>query len=129
MADAGSTARMFARKGVVIVAKQQDGRSVTEDDLLEATLDADPEEINDLEDSFEIISDPSNTVSVRTAVQRAGLDYESAEVSFVPEYTQEVDAATAEKLMKIIDALEDSDDVQNVYANFDASDEVLAKIS
>ena len=125
MADAGSTARMFNRKGMVIVAKQQDGRSVTED----AALDADPEEINDLGDSFEIITEPSNTVAVRTAVQDAGLDYESAEVSFVPEYTQEVDAATAEKLMKIIDALEDSDDVQNVYANFDASDEVLASIS
>jgi transcriptional/translational regulatory protein YebC/TACO1 len=114
---------------VVIVAKQQDGRSLSEDDLLEATLDAGPEEINDLSDSFEIITDPSNTVPVRTAVQQAGLDYESAEVSFVPEYTQEVDAATAEKLLKIIDALEDSDDVQNVYANFDASDEVLASIS
>jgi YebC/PmpR family DNA-binding regulatory protein len=129
MADAGSTARMFNRKGVVVVAKQQDGRTITEDDLLEATLDADPEEINDLGDTFEIISDPSNTVPVRTAVQAAGLDYESAEVSFVPEYAVEVDAATVEKVMKIIDALEDSDDVQNVYANFDASDEVLASIS
>ena len=129
MADAGSTARMFNRKGVVIVAKQQDGRTITEDDLLEATLDADPEEINDLGDTFEIICDPSNTVPVRTAVQAAGLDYESAEVSFVPEYAVEVDAATVEKVMKIIDALEDSDDVQNVYANFDASDEVLASIS
>ncbi len=129
MADAGSTARMFNRKGVVIVAKQQDGRTITEDDLLEATLDADPEEINDLGDTFEIISDPSNTVPVRTAVQAAGLDYESAEVSFVPEYAVEVDAETVEKVMRIIDALEDSDDVQNVYANFDASDEVLASIS
>ena len=129
MADAGSTARMFNRKGVVIVAKQQDGRSVTEDDLLEAALDADPEEINDLGDTFEIITDPSNTVAVRTAVEDAGFDYDSAEVSFVPQYTQEIDAPTAEKLMKIIDALEDSDDVQNVYANFDASDEVLASIS
>jgi YebC/PmpR family DNA-binding regulatory protein len=129
MADSGSTARMFNRKGVVIVSKQQEGRSITEDDLLEATLDADPEEINDLGDSFEIITEPSNTVAVRAAVQEAGFDYESAEVSFVPQYTQEVDAPTAEKLMKIIDALEDSDDVQNVYANFDASDEVLASIS
>ena len=93
MADAGSTARMFNRKGVVLVAKEQDGRSVTEDDLLEATLDADPEEVNDLGDAFEIISDPTNTVPVRTAVQAAGLDYESAEVSFVPEFTQEVDGA------------------------------------
>ncbi len=128
MADAGSTARMFSRKGVVVVAKQQEGRAVSEDDLLEATLDADPEEINDLGDSYEIVSDPSAVVAVRRAVQDAGLDYDSAEVSFVPQYTQEVDAPTAEKLMKIIDALEDSDDVQNVYANFDASEEVLATI-
>jgi YebC/PmpR family DNA-binding regulatory protein len=129
MADAGSTARMFNRKGVVTVPKQQDGRTLTEDDVLEATLDADPEEVNDLGDSFEIVSDPANTVPVRTAVQAAGLDYDSAEVSFVPEYTVEVDADTAERLMRIIDALEDSDDVQNVYANFDASDEVLASVT
>jgi YebC/PmpR family DNA-binding regulatory protein len=129
MADAGSTQRMFNRKGVVIVPKAQDGgRTLGEDDVLEATLDADPEEVNDLGESFEIISDPSDTVRVRQAVQEAGLDYESAEVSFVPDYTQEVDAPTVEKLVKIIEALEDSDDVQNVYANFDASDEVLASV-
>ena len=129
MADAGSVARVFSRKGVVVIPKQQDGREVSEDDVLEATLDADPEEVNDLGESFEVTSDPANTVAVRTAVQAAGLDYDSAEVSFVPEFTQEVDGATVEKLVKIIDALEDSDDVQNVYANFDASDEVLASIS
>jgi YebC/PmpR family DNA-binding regulatory protein len=128
MADAGSTARVFSRKGVVVIPKQQDGREVSEDDVLEATLDADPEEVNDLGETFEVVSDPANTVALRTAVQAAGLDYDSAEVSFVPEFTQEVDAPTAEKLMRIIDALEDSDDVQNVYANFDASDEVLAAI-
>jgi YebC/PmpR family DNA-binding regulatory protein len=125
MADAGSTMRMFSRKGVVILAKDQDGQQLTEDDVLEASLDADPEEVNDLGEAFEIISDPSNTVAVRTAVQQAGLDYESAEVSFVPDYTQQVDAPTAEKLFKIIEALEDSDDVQNVYANFDAPDEAF----
>jgi YebC/PmpR family DNA-binding regulatory protein len=129
MADVGSTQRMFNRKGVVVVPKAQEGgRTLTEDDLLEATLDADPEEVNDLGESFEVISDPSDTVRVREAVQAAGLDYESAEVSFVPDYTQEVDAPTAEKLFKIIEALEDSDDVQNVYSNFDASDEVLASV-
>ncbi|QDP96932.1 YebC/PmpR family DNA-binding transcriptional regulator [Microlunatus elymi] len=134
MADAGSTARMFDRKGVVVVEKEQSSgegreqttRTITEDDLLEATLDADPEDVNDLGESFEIICDPNDVVKVRTAVQDAGIDYESAEVSFVPSFTQEIDAPTAEKLFKIIDALEDSDDVQNVYSNFDASDEVMA---
>ncbi|MFT4166199.1 MAG: YebC/PmpR family DNA-binding transcriptional regulator [Microlunatus sp.] len=129
MADVGSTQRMFSRKGVVVVPKAQEGnKTLTEDDLLEATLDADPEEVNDLGDNFEIISDPADTVRVREAVQAAGLDYESAEVSFVPDYTQEADAPTVEKLFKIIEALEDSDDVQNVYSNFDASDEVMAAI-
>src|SRR5688572_14388798 len=93
MADVGSTSRMFNRKGVVVVPKAQEGgRTLSEDDLLEATLDADPEEVNDLGESFEIISDPSDTVRVREAVQAAGLDYDSAEISFVPEYTQEIDA-------------------------------------
>ena len=129
MADVGSTARMFARKGVVVVNKQQGGRTLTEDDLLEATLDAGPEEIDDAGDAFEIVCDPSALVPVRMAVQDAGFDYESAEVSFVPDYTQEVDEPTAEKLFKIIEALEDSDDVQNVYANFEVSDDVLAKVN
>ena len=129
MADSGSTARVFNRKGVVVIPKRQGERQLEEDDVLEATLDADPEEVNDLGESFEVNSDPADTVRVRTAVQEAGLDYDSAEVSFVPEFTQEVDAPTVEKVMKIIDALEDSGDVQNVYANFDASDEVLASIS
>jgi YebC/PmpR family DNA-binding regulatory protein len=128
MADVGSTARMFSRKGVVTVAKEQAGRELTEDDLLEATLEAGPEDVNDLGESFEIIADPNDTVAVRKAVEAAGLDYDSAEVSFVPEFTQDVDAPTAEKLFKIIDALEDSDDVQNVYANFDATDDVLEAV-
>ena len=128
MADVGSTARVFSRKGVVLVPKQQEGRTLSEDDLLEATLDAGPDEVNDLGDAFEVISDPGVTVGVRTAVQEAGLDYDSAEVSFVPEFTQTVDAPTAEKLGKIIDALEDSDDVQNVYTNVDVPDDVLAAI-
>jgi len=125
MADVGSTARVFSRKGVVVVGKEQDGRTVTEDDLLEATLDAGPDEINDLGESFEIVCDPNSTVPVRTAVQAAGLDYDSAEVEFVPDFTQEVDAGVAEKLFRIIDALEESDDVHNVFANFDAPDEAL----
>lgn len=128
MADVGSTARMFNRKGVVLVPKEQDGRVVAEDDLLEAALDAGAEEVNDLGDAFEIISEPADVVPVRSAVQAAGLDYDSAEVSFVPAYVQEVDGPTAEKLFRIVEALEDSDDVQNVYTNVDAPDEVLAEV-
>ncbi|WP_114560290.1 YebC/PmpR family DNA-binding transcriptional regulator [Desertihabitans aurantiacus] len=129
MADVGSTARMFQRKGVVVVSKEQGDRTLTEDDLLEATLEAGPEDVTDLGEVFEIVSEPTDLVAVRTAVQDAGLDYESAEVSFVPDYTQEMDAEVAEKLGRIVDALEDSDDVQNVYTNADASDDVLATLS
>ena len=126
MADAGSCSYLFARKGVVLVSKEQDERTVTEDDLLEATLEAGPEEINDHGETFELISDPNDMVEVRTAVQAAGLDYDSAEVQFVPSVTVEVDSDTVAKMLRLIEALEDSDDVQNVYANFDAPDEAFA---
>jgi transcriptional/translational regulatory protein YebC/TACO1 len=125
MADVGSTARVFSRKGVVLLPKHQEGREITEDDVLEATLDAGPDEVNDLGDAFEIISDPAVTVAVRTAVQDGGLDYDSAEVSFVPEFTQPADTETLEKLERIVDALEDSDDVQNVFTNADVQNDAL----
>lgn len=128
MADVGSTARMFQRKGVVVVGKTQDGRTLSEDDLLEATLEAGPEEVSDLGEVFEVITDPADLVAVRTAVQEAGLDYESAEVSFVPDFTQQVDAEVAEKVERIVDALEDSDDVQEVYTNVDVPEEALASL-
>ncbi|WP_026927212.1 YebC/PmpR family DNA-binding transcriptional regulator [Granulicoccus phenolivorans] len=123
MADAGSVSRIYQRKGVVEIAKQQDGRTVTEDELLEATLEAGAEEVLDQGEGFTIQSDPSDVVEVRKAVQAAGIDYESAEVSFLPDYDTDVDAETAEKVERIIDALEDCDDVQNVFANYNAPDQ------
>ena len=128
VADVGSVSRIYDRKGVVVVAKKQDGKQVSEDDLLEATLEAEPEDINDTGDTFEIVSDPAQLVEVRKAVQAAGIDYDSAEAQFVPSMQIEVDAEKAAKLFKLIDALEDSDDVQNVYANFDVPDEVMAQL-
>ena len=129
MADAGSVSYMFARKGVVVVEKEQEGRTVSEDDLLELALEAGADDVNDLGDAFEIVSEPNDLVPVRTAIEAAGLDYDSAEVSFVPSVTVEVDAGTAAKVVHLIEALEDSEDVQNVYANFDASEEALASLS
>ena len=128
MADAGSVAYMFNRKGVVIVPKDQAAISVSEDDLLVAVLDAGAEEVNDLGESFEVISEPTDLVAVRTALQSGGLDYESAEASFLPTLTVEVDKGSAGKVFRLIEALEDSDDVQNVFGNFDVSDEVLAEL-
>jgi YebC/PmpR family DNA-binding regulatory protein len=124
MADPGSVSYLFNRKGVVIVDK--DGR--TEDDVLLAVLDAGAEEVNDLGDSFEVVSEPSDLVGVRTALQDAGIDYESAEASFLPTVQVPLDEDAARKVLRLIDALEDSDDVQNVYANFDVPDEVLEAV-
>ena len=123
-ADAGSVSYLFNRKGVVIVPKG----SLTEDDVMLAVLDAGAEDINDLGDSFEVISEPNDLVAVRTALQDAGIEYDSAESSLVPTMTVPIDEDAARKVFKLIDALEDLDDVQNVYANFDVSDEVMAAI-
>jgi YebC/PmpR family DNA-binding regulatory protein len=124
-ADAGSVSYLFNRKGVVIVPK---GDGVSEDDLMLAVLDAGAEEINDLGDSFEVVSEPTDLVAVRTALQDAGVDYDSAESSLVPSMTVPVDEEAARKVFKLIDVLEDCDDVQNIYANFDVSDEVMADL-
>ena len=128
LADPGSVSYLFNRKGVVIVPKAQDGKEIGEDDVLEATLDAGAEEVNDLGESFEVISEATDLVAVRTALQAAGLDYDSAEASFVPTMNVELDADAAGKVFRLIEALEDLDDVQNVYANFDVSDEVMEKL-
>jgi YebC/PmpR family DNA-binding regulatory protein len=125
MADPGSVSYLFSRRGVVLVPKA-DG--LTEDDVLGAVLDAGAEEVNDLGESFEVLSAASDVVAVRTALQEAGIDYESAESSFVPSMQVEVDEDTARKVFRLIDALEDSDDVQNVFSNVDVSDEVLAAL-
>nr|WP_300149330.1 YebC/PmpR family DNA-binding transcriptional regulator [Propionicimonas sp.] len=130
MADVGSVSRIFDRKGVVEVAKAQAGRTLTEDDLLEATLDADPEDVADDGDNFRVLSDPNAVVDVRKAVQAAGFDYESAEVQFVPQYTQAIDTKeAAEKLFRLLDAIEDLDDVQTVYSNEDVPDEIGAQLA
>ncbi len=129
MADVGSVSRIFDRKGIVEVNKTQSGRELDEDDLLEATLDADPEDVSDEGETLKVISDPSAVVDVRKAVQEAGFDYESAEVQFVPQYTQAIDAKeAAEKLFRLLDAIEDVDDVQTVYSNEDVPEAVLAEL-
>ena len=124
MADPGSVSYLFARKGIVLVPKED----LTEDDVLTAVLDAGAEGVNDLDDTFEVVSEPTDLVAVRTSLQDAGIDYESAEASFVPSVTVALDEDGAGKLFRLIEALEDSDDVQNVWANFDVSDEVMAKV-
>ncbi len=125
MADPGSVSYQFSRKGVITVEKND---AATEDSILEAVLEVGIDDIQDRGEQFVITTDPSDMVAVRTALQNAGIDYESADVEFVSSMPVQVDADTARKVISLIDALEDSDEVQNVYSNFDMSPEVMAEL-
>ncbi|HUK73628.1 MAG TPA: YebC/PmpR family DNA-binding transcriptional regulator [Streptosporangiaceae bacterium] len=125
MADPGSVSYLFHRKGVVLVPRA-DG--LTEDDIVAAVLEAGAEEVTDLGESFEVVSDASDLITVRTALQQAGIDYDSAEAAFLPTMEIPLDEENAKKVFRLIDVLEDCDDVQNVYANYSVSDEVMEKV-
>jgi YebC/PmpR family DNA-binding regulatory protein len=125
MADPGSVAYNFARKGVISITKTE---GVSEDEILLAVLDAGAEEVIDRGGGFEVITDPSNLVATRVALQEAGLDYDSSEAEFVPSLSVDVDATTARKVFQLIDGLEDLDDVQNVFANFSIPADVQAEL-
>ena len=122
LADPGSVSYLFARKGMVIVPKEG---GVTEADLMEATPQAGAGETEGAGEVFEITSEATDVVAVRTALQEANIDYDSAEAAWIPSMRVELDVDGAKQMLRLIDALEDCDDVQNVFANMDASDEVF----
>ncbi|HEX7354270.1 MAG TPA: YebC/PmpR family DNA-binding transcriptional regulator [Mycobacteriales bacterium] len=124
LADPGSVAYLFSRKGVVLVP----ANGTTEDDVLLAVLDAGAEEVNDADGSFEIVCEATDLAAVRTALVDAGLEIESADSAWLPSVQVELDADVAAKVVRLVDALEDCDDVQNVWTNADMSDEVLAQL-
>jgi YebC/PmpR family DNA-binding regulatory protein len=125
MADPGSVSYLFSRKGVILVPAVG---GITEDDVLMAVLDAGAEEVNQIGDAFEVITAAGDVVAVRKALQEAGLDYDSADVEFLPSVEVTLTAEGATKVMRLVDALEDSDDVQNVYTNADIPEDVLAEL-
>lgn len=124
MADPGSVSYLFSRKGEILLDKGEQ----SEDDVLMAVLDAGAEEVLDMGEQFQILCEPTDLVAVRTALQDAGIDYESAELGFRASVEVPADAELARKVFKLIDALEDSDDVQNVYSNIDVPDDVMAEL-
>ncbi len=124
MADPGSVSYLFHRKGVIVVDK----KGVTEDDVLGAVLDAGAEEVNDLGESLEVVSEPTDLVATRKALQDAGIDYDSADTAFLPTVEVDLDEEQAKRVFRLIDALEDSDDVQDVYANYSVSDDIMEKL-
>jgi len=126
MADPGSVSYLFTRKGVAIVPV---AAGLTEDDVLLAVLDAGAEEVNDLDGSFEVVCEAGDLHVVRLALQAAGIELESAEVSWLPSVSVPLDDETGRRVLRLVDALEECDDVQNVWANFDVSDDVLESVS
>jgi YebC/PmpR family DNA-binding regulatory protein len=124
MGDPGSVAYMFTRKGIVSLPKN----GLSEDDVLMAVLDAGADEVKDDGESFEVISEPQDLPAVRAALADAGIEYDTDEAGFVPSMQVELDVENARKFMRLYDALEDLDDVQNIYSNADVRPEILAQL-
>ena len=124
MGDSGSVAYMFKRTGIVTVKKGE----LTEDDILMAVLDAGAEEVNDLGEEFEVVCEPTDVQAVRDALKDADIEVEGADQDFRADIEVEADLSAAKKTLNLIDALEDADDVQNVYTNMNLSEAVLAEL-
>jgi len=119
----GSVAFMFDRKGQIIFTEDNDF-----DTIFEAALEAGAEDVKEEDGVIEVITDPTEFETVKNSLEEQGLKYQSAEVTMIPQNLNPVEGKQAESLIKMIDVLEDNDDVQNVYANFDISDEEMEKI-
>ncbi|GGC82474.1 putative transcriptional regulatory protein [Tersicoccus solisilvae] len=124
VADQGSVNYLFTRKGVVRLPKN----GLSEDDVLMAVLDAGAEEVKEEGESFEVISEASDLPAIRAALTEASIEYETDEAEFLPSMQVELDSDAARKFLRLVDALEELDDVQNVYSNADISEAVLAEL-
>ncbi len=121
----GSVAWQFDRKGIILI----DGEGINEDAVMELALDAGAEDIAEDGSQWQITTDPTELMIVRRALDEAGIKYASAELTMVPKTTVQPDEKEARQLLRLVDALEDNDDVQDVYANFDISEEVLEAVA
>lgn len=124
MAESGAVSYLFTRKGVVTVPKGE----LSEDDVLLAVLEAGAEEVNDLGGLFEVVSTAADLTAVKASLVEAGIDIDDADSDFRSSVLVPLEAVDARRIIRLIEALEDSDDVQNVYTNMDLSDEVLAEL-
>jgi YebC/PmpR family DNA-binding regulatory protein len=125
LGTSGSVAYLFERRGVILVPAD----AVDEDELMEAALEAGAEDVELDGEHFRVITAASDFMAVRRGLEEAGIEYENAELSMEPQNTVELDAATARQTLRLIEALEDNDDVQEVYSNFDISEEVMAEVA
>jgi len=125
LGETGSTLWMFQRKGVIVVEKAV---APDEDRLLELALEGGAEDLNDEGSSWDIVTAPQDFKTVELALQGAGVSVESSEISMIPTATIPVDGGDARHVLQLIDALEELDDVQNVYANFDIPEDIMASL-
>ncbi|QIN82883.1 YebC/PmpR family DNA-binding transcriptional regulator [Rubrobacter tropicus] len=125
LGTSGSVAYLFERKGIILVPKDD----VDEDDLMMAALEAGAEDVEEQEGDYRVVTTPETFTAVREALDEAGISYENAEITMEPQNSIDLDAGTAKQTLRLIDALEENDDVQEVYANFDISDEVMAEVA
>ena len=121
----GSVSWIFERKGVIFV----DAAGLDEDELMMAAIDAGAEDMLAEGDAFEIRCDVADFMKVRTGLEEAGITFTSAELTMIPKNTVTLEEADARKTLRLLDALEENDDVQEVYANFDVSDDVMAALA
>lgn len=128
LGTSGSVAWMFSKKGTIIVPKQGQPKPISEDDLLAIILDAGAEDLASDEESFTVTTSPQAFDAVKTAVERAGIIIESASIQMIPQNTVKITGKEAEQTLRLMEALEEHDDVQNVYANFDIDDKEMAAI-
>jgi YebC/PmpR family DNA-binding regulatory protein len=125
LGEQGSTAWMFARKGLIEIEK---AAAPDEDRLLELALEAGAEDLRDAESSWEILTEPQALRGVREALEAAGIAVPSAELTMMPNTAIPVDGGEAKQVLNLIESLEDLDDVQAVYANFDISEELMSAL-
>ena len=122
LGTSGSVSYLFERKGVVLVPENE----VDEDELMELALEAGAEDVEPMESDYRVVTAPEDFATVRESLKEAGIAFENAEITMQPQNSIDLDASTARQTLRLIDALEENDDVQEVYANFDISDEVMA---
>jgi YebC/PmpR family DNA-binding regulatory protein len=125
LGENGCVAWMFDKKGSIVFDK----KAVDEDSLMETALEAGADDVRDQESEWEVITDPSTFEAVKKAIDQKGWKYLDSRVGLIPQNTVKLEGGKAEQMMKLMERLEDNDDVQNVYANFDISDEVMEKLS
>ncbi len=125
LAGAGSVSWIFERKGLISIKKE----NIDEDKLMGIIIDAGAEDMKVEKDTYDVITSPENFESVKKAIEMNKIPIENANITYIPKNTVTLSGKEAEQLLKLLDELEESDDVQNVYANFDIADEILEKIA